>query len=216
MRKVQLMNGNGIRLSVILWSTITIVALACGCCSSGVSYNEADKTLIVLKNDAILSWKNTVIGSEKDVDTILLKKGKDGLVRLTYFNILKDSLLTVSGEDFHFNLKGGVFSIYAKGGVSVLTNKYENFTLDTLSFHDNCKRIVVEGFLTGRITYAGQRNDTNIHIIWLDIKSNDGRMVHVPVEICGSLQKVQVGLKVELRKNCDYIIQENWYEFGVF
>lgn len=76
-----------------------------GCLGSGVSYN--DKRLIVAKNDAVLSCGDTVIGGERQVDAIVLKKDGAGLVRTVYFKVSKDSSLSISEENFRLDFIRG-------------------------------------------------------------------------------------------------------------
>lgn len=184
-----------------------------GCLGTGVSYS--DKCLIVKENNAILSFKNVVIGDEKQVDAILLKKGCDGLVRVTYFNVSKDSRLSISEEDFELDIINGRISLCSTTNISVLTNQYDRCASTGLNImFDNPKQIVIDQVQEGRITYIGHRDAK--HIIWIDAKLNDGQDIHVPLAISGITQKEIVLFTVKRWEKCDYVIQENLYEFGTF
>lgn len=186
-----------------------------GCVGSSVSYGKHDKCLIVKNNNAVLSWKNTVIGDERLIDTILLKKGSGHLVRVTYFNVSMDSRLSISEEDFRFDFANGRMSLCTTNNLSVLTNQYDRCVNEILTHaQDNRTEITIEGVHKGRVTYAGHRDA--VHIIWLDAKLNNGKHVHFPLRIAGTAEKGTVVLTVEKREKCDYVIQENLYEFGVF
>ena len=93
--KIFFSKKNYIRVKLLALLVLVIAIFGPGCFGSGVLYNEKDKHLIVKKNDAILSWKDTRIDSEIKVDTILLKKGRDGQVRTTYFEVSMYSGLSI-------------------------------------------------------------------------------------------------------------------------
>lgn len=210
------MNINYVRTGLLVLVGSLAGILALGCCGSGVSYSDKNKCLIVVKNDAILSWKNIVIGCERQIDTILLKKDRDGQVRVTYFDVFTDSRLSISSEeDFQFDFVNGRISLCSTNKISVLTNQYDRCASNGLNiFSDNCKQIAIDEVNEGRITYVGHRGAT--HIIWIDAKLSNNQQVHIPLGINGVANTESVLLTVERRERCDVVIQENLYEFGVF
>lgn len=213
--KIVPLNGNNVGMHLLAPSAILIAILVLGCCGSGVSYIDNDKCLIVAKNDAVLSCKNTVIRDERPIDAILLKKGRDGLFRVTYFNVSKDSILSISEKDFRIDYLKGCVSLCSTNKVFVLTNHYNRCASNSLSIVcDQYKQIVIDEVCNARITYIGHRDAT--HIVWIDAELNDGQSVHIPLGISGAENKEAVLLVVEKREKCDYVIQENLYEFFVF
>lgn len=187
-----------------------------GCVGSGVSYSYKDKCLIAVKNDAVLSCCDTVIGDEKQVDIILLKKGRDGLVRTVYFNVSKDSNMAISEDDFRLDFVSGRFSLLSTNKIFVLsTNQYDMCQSNGPSIvWDDYKKIVINEVDVHRITYFMRRDA--IHVILIDAKLSDGQYVQIPLGIIGMGNKDPVLLRVEKREWCDIVIQENLYEFGVF
>ena len=213
--KIFFSKKNYIRVKLLALLVLVIAIFGPGCFGSGVLYNEKDKHLIVKKNDAILSWKDTRIDSEIKVDTILLKKGRDGQVRTTYFEVSMYSRLSILEEDFRLDFINGRISLCGTNEISILTNQYDRCVSNYLKTgFCNQKQLVVDEVQEGRITYVGHRDNT--HIIWIDAKCSDGHHVHVPVGVSGVAKTDSVLLTIEEREKCDYVIQENLYEFGMF
>lgn len=213
--KIFFSKKNYIRVKLLALLVLVIAIFGPGCCGPGVSYDEKNKQLIVKKNDLILSYKDKRIGDEIKVDTILLKKGRDGLVRTTYFEVSMHSRLSILEEDFRLDYTNGRISLCGTNEISILTNQYNGCVSNGLKIAlYNQKQLVVDEVQEGRITYVGHRDNT--HIIWIDAKRSDGQHVHVPVGVSGVAKTESVLLTIEAREKCDYVIQENLYEFGVF
>lgn len=212
--KVTLSNRHRVQTGLLVLSAALVGNFMFGCCHSGVSYSDNGKCLIVRNSNAILSCKDTVIGDVSQVDTILLEKNSDNLVRVTYFNVSKDSTLSVSEDDFRLDCINGRISLCATTRIFAMTNQYDRCEgIDLNMAGNNRKKIVIDEVRDGRITYIGHRDAA--HIIWIDAKQNDGQRVHIPLRINGHSEKRAIQLKVEKREKCDYVIQENLYEFGV-
>lgn len=215
--KIFFSKKNYIRVKLLALLVLVIAIFGLGCLGSGVLYDEKNKQLIVKKNDAILSYKDKRIGDEIKVDTILLKKGRDGLVRTTYFEVSMHSRLSILEEDFRLDFINGRISLCGTNEISILTNQYDRCVsnyLKTGFCNQKQIEIVVDEVQEGRITYVAHRDNT--HIIWIDAKRSDGQHVHVPVGVSGVAKTESVLLTIEAREKCDYVIQENLYEFGVF
>lgn len=226
--KIFFSKKNYIRVKLLALLVLVIAIFGPGCLGSGVSYDEKNKQLIVKKNDAILSYKDKRIGDEIKVDTILLKRGRDSQVRVTYFDISMHSRLSISGEGFRLDFINGRISLCGTNEISILTNlcgmneisiltnQYNGCVSNgwKIALYNNQKQLVVDEVQEGRITYVGHRDNT--HIIWIDAKRSDGQHVHVPVGVSGVAKTESVLLTIEEREKCDYVIQENLYEFGVF
>lgn len=215
--KIFFSKKNYIRVKLLALLVLVIAIFGPGCLGSGVSYDEKNKQLIVKKNDAILSYKDKRIGDEIKVDTILLKRGRDGLVRTTYFEVSMHSRLSILEEDFRLDYTNGRISLCGTNEISILTNQYDRCVCNYLKTgfcNQKQIEIVVDEVQEGRFTYVAHRDNT--HIIWIDAKRSDGQHVHVPVGVSGVAKTESVLLTIEEREKCDYVIQENLYEFGVF
>lgn len=201
--------------AVFLALFMLLVGILSGCIGSGVSYREEDKCLIVAKNDAILSCYDIVIGAERQVDSVFLKKDREGSVRTTYFEVSNASNLSISEDDFQLHFTKGRFSLSSTNVIFVLTNQYDRCAFDDLNIAcSNHKQIFIDDVRDGRITYIGHRDAT--HIIWVDVRRGDGQYAHVPLGVGGAANKETVLLTIKKREGCDYVIQENLYEFCVF
>jgi hypothetical protein len=215
--KMLFLKKNYSRVKLLPSLVILTVILALGCLGTGVLYNEKDKHLIVKKNNAILSWKDTRIDSERKVDTILLKKGRDGQVRTTYFEVSMHSRLSILGEDFRLDYIKGRISLCGVNEIFILTNQYDRCVsnyLKTGFCNQKQIEIVVDDVQSGWITYVGHRD--SMHIICIDATLSDGRNAYIPLGVSSRVEKESVLLRIEKREKCDYVIQENLYEFGVF
>ena len=202
---------------VMTWSFVLAMPLfVAGCLGNGVLYNDKNKSLIVTKNDAILSCFDTVIGEERQVDSIILKKGRDGLVRTVYFKTSKESKLSISEVDFRLDFIERRLSLLSKNKISVLgMNLYDIDKIKTSSIvWDNYGQIVINDADVRRITYFKQRG--GLHVIWIDVMLGVEEVAQIAIGISGVENKAPVLLTIERREMCDIVIQENCYEFAVF
>ena len=168
---------------VMTWSFVLAMPLfVAGCLGNGVLYNDKNKSLIVTKNDAILSCFDTVIGEERQVDSIVLKRGRDGLVRTVYFKTSKESKLSISEVDFRLDfiekIKEPAKQVHANitSNKEVLDVKYQGICLKNVQeikerLLKSYKSTLQKDFEFGYTTIGPHRDDIEITINNIDIRN---------------------------------------------